>query len=144
MAAGTAIAVGNPLYYDGVDVQPAGDFPFTTDVETTRRAFAKVFAGFALTDHVPGAAGTVVVAVREPSGRRIATDVHLEVWGQPIGPAAAGLALSNDTFTGVPFDEAIGRLADNPAGTPTSRVAVFASAFDPLSNNANSQISTRL
>lgn len=141
VAAQTVIEAGDLLWHDVGFVRPASEFMWTTDLATTRAAFAAVFAGIA---HSPSAAGETKDVSVDISPLAVyemtAAPTTFEV-GEPLAPAETSSALSSRTLERVANPaHAIARSIENTAGVSATVRAAFASAVHTGSANVNAAL----
>ncbi|HEX6984538.1 MAG TPA: hypothetical protein VF170_04140 [Planctomycetaceae bacterium] len=137
----TVIEPGDLLYLSGGSVRPAADFPWTTDLATTRAAFAAQFVGVAHTGSADGETDDVSVDVSPLAVYEAeASEQSYEV-GDLLAPAETVAALSSRQLERVAnAGHAIARSVEiTPSLSPTVR-ACFASAYHAGSANVNAAV----
>ncbi len=137
----TVLSAGDLVYLDTDDVKPASEFPFTTDLATTRGNFAAVFLGVC---HQPSADGdTTPVSIDLSPLAVYEFDVEpgtFEVGGK-LACDGDSDGLSNQQLAKVSSAAtAIARAAEYKAIASSLLRVQFASAFHTASSNVNAAI----
>lgn len=137
----TELDAGDVIFLDGNDVKPASDFPFTTDLATTRGNFAAVFLGICHQPSAVGESADVSVDLSPLSvyefnvaGNTFEVGDKLACGGDSNGLDANQLAKVTNAA------QAIARAAEYKASTSTLLRVQFASAFHAGSSNVNAAI----
>lgn len=141
VAEATVIEPGDLLYLDGGAVRPAADFPWTTDLATTRAAFAAVFVGIAHTGSAAGEAEPVSADISPMAVYEVDTVSAIFNVGDLLAPAETLSALSSRTLEQISnAAQAIARSVESiEAFSPRIR-ACFASSIHAGSANVNAAI----
>jgi hypothetical protein len=141
VAAETVIEAGDLLWQDLGYVRPASEFQWTTDIATTRAAFAAAFAGIAHTPSAEGETTDVSVDISPLAVYEMtAVPASFEI-GEALAPAETSSALSSRTLERVANPaHAIARSVENSAGVSAVVRAAFASAIHPGSANVNAAL----
>ncbi len=137
----TVLAAGDLVFLDSDDVKPASDFPFTTDLATTRGNFAAVFLGVCHQASAAGATADVSIDLSPLSVYEfdVATDTF-EV-GDKLACDGNSDGLANQQLAKVSSPAvAIARAAEFKAVAANLLRVQFASAFHPASANVNAAI----
>jgi hypothetical protein len=136
----TEIAPGDLVYLDTDDVKPAAEFPFDTDLPTTREQFAAVFLGIAHQASEAGETADVSVDLSPLSVYEFDCDSATFEVGSLLTPDGEGEALFSQRLSKTSSaDVAIARAAEYKAAATLIR-AQLASAFHPASANVNAAI----
>ena len=140
VAEAAVIAPGDLVYFDGAAAAAAWDFPWTTDLATTRAAFAAAFLGVAYSGSAAGEAEPISVDISPMSFYETSSVIAIAEIGIPVGPAENAGTLSNTVLEQTPAAEAIGRVMKSSAPNSTRIGASLASAFHTGSANVNAAI----
>lgn len=137
----TILEPGDLVYLDGDDIKPASQFPFVTDLATTRGQFAAVFLGVCHEYSAAGETHDVSVdlsplAVYEYEVQSATFEV-----GSLLAPASSGDSLQPRRLAKVTNPaHAIARAAEYKATAAQHLRVQFASAFHPGSANVNAAL----
>lgn len=138
---GTVIEAGDLVYLDGNGVKPAGNFPWTTDLETTQTAFCTLFLGVAWQASPDGETEDVSVDLSPHSIYEYDVASGTFEVGGLLGPDELSSTLRNQQLASVASTAAaIARAAEYKAAAATSLRVMFASAFHTGSANANASV----
>jgi hypothetical protein len=141
VAAETIIAPGDLVFYDGIGLKPAADFPWDMNLATTRAAFAAVFAGVAYSGSQVGETDQVSVDLSPLSIYEADAATGTYRVGDLLSPTEAVETLSNRRLEPVTDpSHAIGRAMGLTVGNATRVRASFASAFHAGSANVNASV----
>lgn len=141
VAAETVIEAGDLLWHDAGSVKPAADFAWTTDLATTRAAFAAAFVGVAHTPSAEGEEDDVSVDVSPLAVYEADAVAATFKVGDALAPAETASALSSRTLEKVSnAAHAVARAAENAVGSPTTVRVCFASAVHAGSANVNAAL----
>lgn len=140
VASATIIEPGDLVYLDSGEAAPAWDFPWTTDLATTRAAFAAAFLGVAYGGSDEGQTDDVSVDISAMSFYEAESLLPITDIGALVGPVEEAGALSNRVLEETPAAEAIGRVMKTSEGTATRLGASFASAISAGSANVNAAV----
>ncbi len=137
----TVIEAGDLLWNDAGFVKPASEFAWTTDLATTRAAFAAAFAGIAHTPSADGETEDVSVDLSPLAVYELdAVAAGFKV-GDALAPAEDSSTLSSRTLEKVSnAAHAIARSAENVVGTASNVRACLASAVHAGSSNVNAAV----
>lgn len=139
--ADTVINPGDLVYLDTDDVKPAADFPFDTDLATTRENFAAVFLGVAHTASADGETADVSVDLSPLSVYEFVTTSGTCEVGSLFAPMGDSNGLESQRLAKVTVaDVAIARAAEYKSAAATAVRVQFASAFHPASANVNAAL----
>ena len=138
---GTVLNAGDLVYLDADDVKPASEFPFTTDLATTRGNFAAVFLGVCHQASAVGEVADVSVDLSPLAVYEFDVETATYEVGDKLACAGNSDGLDPQRLGKVSSAAvAIGRAAEYKS-TATNRLrAQFASAFHPGSANVNAAI----
>jgi hypothetical protein len=141
VASATVIEPGDLVYLDAGSVKPAADFPWTTDLATTRGNFAASFLGIAYSGSADGETDDVSVDISPLAVYELAASTGEYEVGALLAPAETIDALSNRTVeTALTSAESIARaFAATPSNSPTVRCCI-ASAYHTASANINAAL----
>jgi hypothetical protein len=141
VAAETVLEPGDLVWLDGDDLKPAADFPFDTDLDTTRAAFAAVFLGVCQQYSAAGDTADVSVDLSPLAVYEFDCDAATFEVGSLLAPDGDSEALFSRKLAKVTDPAvAIARAAEYQAGEATRIRVQFASAFHPASANRNALI----
>jgi hypothetical protein len=137
----TELSPGDLVYLDTDDVKPASDFPFDTDLATTREGFAAVFLGVNHQESEAGETNDVSVDLSPLSVYEYDCDSATFEVGSLFAPDGDGSGLEAQRLSKVTTAAtAIARAAEYKAAAATQVRVQFASAFHPASANTNAAI----
>lgn len=141
VASATAIEPGDLLYLDGGVVHPAGDFAWTTNLATTRAAFAAEFVGIAHTGSADGETELISVDVSPLAVYEVGAVAAEFGVGDLLAPAETVLALASQTLEQVADPaHAIARAMEETSAGATSVRTCFASSIHASSANVNAAV----
>ena len=137
----TVIEPGDLVYLDSGNAKPAADFPWTTDLATTRGNFAAQFAGIALTGSADGETDDISVEISPLAVYEFAAESATYEFGDALGPSETLNALSSRTLEEAgSAAQAIARAVETTSGGATSLRVVIASAYHAASANVNAAV----
>jgi hypothetical protein len=137
----TVLEAGDLVYLDTDDVKPASDFPFTTDLATTRGNFAAVFLGVCHQPSADGETDPVSVDLSPLAVYEYDCDSATFEVGSLLAPDGDSDSLDAQRLAKVSnAAHAIARAAEYKAAAATLIRAQFASAFHVGSANVNAAI----
>lgn len=141
VAEDAVIEPGDLLYLDSGLVRSAGDFPWTTDLATTRAAFAAAFAGIAHTGSAEGETEPISAAISPMVVYEVDVASATFDVGDLLAPAETVAALSSRTLeqVGSPA-HAIGRTVESVTALSSRVRASFASSIHAGSANVNAAV----
>ena len=138
---GTILSAGDLVYLDTDDVKPASQFPFTTDLATTRGNFAAVFLGVCHQPSAVGETAAVSVDLSPLAVYEFDVDPGLVEVGDKLACDGDSDGLTSQQLAKVSSAAvAIGRAAEFKASSSTTLRVQFASAFHVGSSNVNSTL----
>lgn len=137
----TVLNAGDLVYLDTDDVKPASEFPFTTDLATTRGNVAAVFLGVCHQASAVGEVADVSIDLSPLSVYEFDVETATYEVGDKLACSGNSDGLDSQRLARVTSAAvAIGRAAEYQS-TATNRLrAQFASAFHPASSNVNAAI----
>ena len=140
VAPATVIEPGDLLFLTSGKVEPAAMFPWTTDLATTRAAFAAAFVGVAHTGSADGEDEPVSVDVSPLAIYEVEVNTAAFQIGNPLAPAETVNALDSQLLeqTGNAA-EAIARCMESAAAAPSIRCCL-ASSIHTASANVNAAV----
>lgn len=138
---GTELFAGDLVYLDGDDVKPASEFPFTTNLATTRGNFAAVFLGVCHQVSRPGDTIPVSIDLSPLSVYEFDVDPSTFEVGSLLACDGDSDGLARQQLAKVgSAAAAIARAAEFKATTSSLLRAQFASAFHTASANVNAAL----
>ncbi|OYW24852.1 MAG: hypothetical protein B7Z55_00980 [Planctomycetales bacterium 12-60-4] len=137
----TILSAGDLVYLDTDDVKPASDFPFTTDLDTTRGNFAAVFLGVCHQASAAGETADVSIDLSPLSVYEFDVDASTFEVGSKLACDGDSDGLTNQQLAQVSSAAlAIARAAEFKAAAASLLRVQFASAFHTASSNVNAAI----
>lgn len=137
----TVLHAGDVVYLDTDDVKPASDFPFTTNLATTRGNFAAVFLGVCHQASAAGETAPVSVDLSPLSVYEFDVDPSTFEVGSKLACDGDSDGLSRQTLAKVSSAaDAIARAAEYQAAAASLLRVQFASAFHTGSSNVNAAL----
>ena len=134
-----AISPGDLLGLHNGQARPAAATPWEDDADTTRENFAAGFLGVAHSASPAGDAGPVSVDIGPAAVYAPACEPGGFAFGQPVGPADDGGALSNVRLAPAGTTGAVGRAVEAAPAAAGRVRASFASAFCTAANHRAGQ-----
>jgi hypothetical protein len=137
----TVLEPGDLVYLDTDDVKPAADFPFDTDLATTRGAFAAVFLGVCHQPSAEGESNDVSIDLSPLSVYEYEVDSATFEVGDLLAPDGDSDEIVSQRLAKVASAaQAIARSAEYKASAATLLRMQFASAFHTGSSNVNAAL----
>lgn len=124
---------------DGVNIYPASDFTWTSNLATTQGNFAAAFAGIAADSSAVGQSSPINVDISSTSVYEMDCATASYHLNDTLGPDEATSRLRNQTLENAAAAASIARAAETRASTTKLRVT-FAPAFSTQSSNVNANI----
>lgn len=132
---------GDLVYLDVNDVRPASEFPFTTDLATTRGNFAALFLGVCHQSSAVGETTPVSVDLSPMAIYEFDIEPGLFELGDKIACSGNSDGLANQELVKVgSAATAIGRSAEYKGVASSTLRVQFASAFHTASSNVNAAL----
>jgi len=137
----TVLEPGDLVFLDTDNVKPASDFPFTTDLATTRANFAAAFLGICHQASAMGETDDVSIDLSPLSVYEYEVDSETFEVGSLLAPDGDSDSIEAQRLAKVAnAGHAIARAAEYKASAATLLRVQFASAFHTGSSNVNAAI----